>query len=142
MPDATSMPNDRAGPDWIRLDRLIEDLGEDPGRFLDGSLDPIPRIRGLETVAEVRAWIGAERRIANIRNRRPREAVMAALQQRETFLEDYVPEPRDLDASPEKRVLYHTGDGEVVPYDEVDRSGALERIGTAIATDGGEQSDG
>lgn len=136
MPDRTTMPDEHSGPDWIQLDALAESIGEDPGRWLDGPLDPIPRIRGLATIKAVRGWRAGARKVARIRNRLPRQTVLVALDDREAFLEDYEPTPRDLDAIPEKPVLYHTADGEVLPYDEVDRSGALARVG--VATDGGE----
>ena len=130
MPDGIS----NSGPDWIQLDRIIEQIGEDPGRYLDGPLDPMPRIRGLSSIHECRAWDGAERRIAKIRNRTPRRRIITALEQREAFLEDYEPDPDFERDVPEKTVLLK---GE--PYDEVDRSDPIARISrTVVATDGGE----
>jgi hypothetical protein len=137
MPDRATMPDEFSGPDWIRLDRLVDDLGEDPGRYLDGPLDPLPRIRGLDSIPTVRAWIGAERRIASIRNRKPREDIIEALNRRETYLEGYQRSYRQ-GRHFEKTVLYQKRDGEVVPYDEIDRTTVLEQPKRSIATDGGE----
>jgi len=61
--------------------------GDDPkaaaARFLYADLDPTPRIQGLETVAQVRAWqqVEADRDDA-------RQRVMAALNQRLRALRD------------------------------------------------------
>jgi hypothetical protein len=135
MPEGATMPGEGAGgPYYIRIDALVEQLGEDIFRFLDGPLDPLPRIRGLETVAECCAWKAGEYRIQRyIRNEEPRERIIAALEQREAYLESYEPDPDFERDVPEKTVLLQ---GE--PYDEVDRGGALENLRSKpVATDGG-----
>lgn len=128
------MPDNRSGPQWIQLDALAESIGEDPGRWLDGALDPFPRIRGLSSIKKVRGWIAAERKIARIRNRKPREDVIDALEQREAYLENFDPDPDFERDVPEKTVLLK---GE--PYDEVDRRGALDHLQQRVTTDGGER---
>ena len=85
---------------YIQLDGLAEKIGEDPGRYLDGPLPPLPRIRGLRTIHRVRAFSGAERRIASIRGREPRSDIMDALERRERYLEEhgeYDPDLPDLE---------------------------------------------
>lgn len=52
-------------------------------RFLFADLNPQPRIRGLETVAQVRAWIAVETDRAE-----PRTEIVAALNQRLAALRD------------------------------------------------------
>jgi len=139
MPDRATMPDERSGPDYIQLDALADSINEDPGRWLDGHLDPVPRIRGLASIERVRGWTAAERKIARIRNREPRENLITLLELRESFLEEYEPETDFQRDTPKKTVLERTRDGEVVPYGEVDRSDALEGLGNqAVVTDGGE----
>lgn len=60
-----------------------EDLKATAARFLYADLDPTPRIQGLETTAQVRAWqqVEADREES-------RERVMAALNQRLRALRD------------------------------------------------------
>jgi hypothetical protein len=136
MPDRATMPDERSGPDYIQLDALAESIGEDPARWLEGPLDPHPRIRGFGSVKRVRGWIAAERKFARIRNRDPREGIIDALKQREVYLNNHEPDPDFERDVPEKTVLLK---GE--PYDEVDRAGALERVQQRVATDGGETED-
>jgi len=78
-----------ATPDWFQIEALVATIGEDPGRYLDGPLDPLARIRGLNTVHEVNAWRAAERKLATHRNRSPRSAIMDALDEREVELEEH-----------------------------------------------------
>jgi hypothetical protein len=127
------MSDERSVPDYIQLDALAQSIGEDPARWLEGPLDPHPRIRGLSSIKRVRGWIAAERKLARIRNRDPREAIITALEQRESYLEDYEPDADYERDVPEKTVLL---EGE--PYDQVDRGGALENLQQRVATDGGE----
>jgi hypothetical protein len=92
----------------------------------------------IGSVKRVRGWIPAERKLARIRNRDLRDDIIAALKQREAYLENFEPEPDYERYVPEKSVLYHTDDGEVVPIEEVDRGGAFENLQQRVATDGGE----
>jgi len=68
---------------------LTEDIGEDPARWLDGPLAPLPRIRGLRTIKRVRGWQAAERLLASRQDRDPRERIMAALDEREAYLDQH-----------------------------------------------------
>jgi len=75
-------------PAW--RDRLADDLGEDPGRFLElpgadrRALDPdsllAARLRGIDRLEVVRGWQAYERRRAAERGSDPREGIMAALE--------------------------------------------------------------
>jgi hypothetical protein len=50
-------------PDRDRFPSIREDHGEDPARFLDRPLFIRARIRGIDTIALVRAWMAVERRL-------------------------------------------------------------------------------
>lgn len=109
-------------PEWRR--RLEDQIGEDPGRFLDHELvERGPshtdrtlqrlaraRIRGIDRPPVARAWIAAERRL----DRGPRETVLAWLEDRLAYLEDHGDreERVDLDAVPpaEERVDRRTAE--------------------------------
>jgi len=121
---------------------LTEDIGEDPARWLEGPLDPFPRIRGLRTIKRVRGWQAAERLLANRQDRDPRERIMAALDEREAYLESIDEEPAQREIRDDRDVTWYRGD---VTFDEVDRSGALESLqrpqSRAVATDGGEDRE-
>ena len=58
-------------------------LGEDPARFLCTDMSPYPRIRGLESVALVDAYLDVE-----TDRDTPRKGVVAALNQRKDALEE------------------------------------------------------
>lgn len=135
------MPSEDRQLSWTPLPRsLTDDIGEDPARWLDGPLDPIPRIRGLQTIKRVRGWIAAERLIAKRRDRQQRESILDALGQRESYLERIGEEPavRDGREIPEKQ--FFLGDR---PWEEVDRSDSLAQLrgrqDPPVAADGGEQ---
>lgn len=121
---------------------LTEDIGEDPARWLDGPLAPLPRIRGLRSIKRVRGWQAAERLLASRQDRDPRERIMAALDEREAYLESIDEEPAQREIRDDRDVTWYRGD---VPFDEVDRSGALESLqrpqSRAVATDGGEDRE-
>jgi len=117
---------------------LRDDLGEDPARFLDRPLvDPSgvgsspfelarARIRGIDKLAVINAWIAVEKQI----DRGPRDRVLDLLQERMTELEAnggrpdlqtagfdvrpdrYLPHDRDL---PPADVEWIDADGE--PYE-------------------------
>lgn len=79
---------------WRR--RLQEQIGEDPTRFLDRNLLENDgarelakaRIDGIRFVEVVRAWIAAERKLANEQERDPRAKVIEWLEDREIELRD------------------------------------------------------
>ncbi|WP_135806033.1 hypothetical protein [Halorussus marinus] len=160
--------NDRdATPDWQR--RLKRKLGENPARFLDhdlverGSrhtdrtLQPLvrARIRGIDKIGVVNAWIAVERKL----DRGPRDRIIELLEERKAYLEEYgerpdlatarlderpsryQPHSRDLPAT---EVTYVTADGERVPADKrptkptVGRRFDSATTQTEVVADGGE----
>ncbi|WP_089650117.1 hypothetical protein [Halobacterium hubeiense] len=85
-----------------RFPGLREDLGEDPAAFLDvpmfregGGETPLrtafARIRGIDSLETVNAWLAVERQL----DRGPRDNVMAALRERRQFLEEHGERPED-----------------------------------------------
>lgn len=82
-------------PEWQR--RLKQKLGENPARFLDHNLVErgrghtdrtlqrlvFARIRGIDRLEVVNAWIAVERKI----DRGPRDRVIDLLEQRKAYLE-------------------------------------------------------
>lgn len=139
MPDRATMPDDRRGPDWIQLDQLAESIGEDPGQWLDGSLDPRPRIRGLSTIKAVRGWRAAERKIARIRNRDPNQAVLEALDEREAYLEEIDEDPgrREIGIFPEKEVTINGVPADEYEANRGDAIAKAKRRREEAVTDGG-----
>jgi hypothetical protein len=119
-----SLNKPAASNDRERFPSLKEDIGEDPARYLDhdlierGSratsttLQPLvrARIRGIDEIGVVRAWIAVERRL----DRGPRESVIELLEERLAYLQEYGErEDRvDLDAVPpaEERVESRTAE--------------------------------
>lgn len=113
-------------PEWRR--RLKQEIGEDPGRFLDAELvERGPnhtdqtnqrlvraRIRGIDRAEVARAWIAVERRLASEHDREPRQRVLELLEDRLKYLEDHGDreERVDLDAVPpvEERVDRRTAE--------------------------------
>ena len=84
-------------PEWQR--RLKAKLGENPARFLDHDLIERgnrhtdhtlqrlvrARIRGIDRLEVVNAWIAVERKL----DRGPRDRIINLLEQRKAFLEDH-----------------------------------------------------
>lgn len=139
MPADTS---DRARP--YDVEAMRETIGEDPGRFLDRPLvdgaqhtsSPAmfirARIRGIDRIDVVRAWIAVERRL----DRGPREHIIELLEAREVRLEAIGERPARLAATRSDRDVPETQwshNGE--PWDAGDRCVASV---PAVATDGGE----
>ena len=123
--------NDR--PEWRQS--LEEQIGEDPGRFLDYPLlsndantSPLllarARIRGIDHINVVNAWIAAERRL----DRGPRAKVLEWLEDRKEALEAHGERGDRADGErkpvPEKE-WHWIRDGERIPYSELDRRGAV-----------------
>lgn len=90
--DYSPSGHDGDRPEWRR--DLADHLGEDPGRFLDQdlltgegdhpALFALARIRGIDSIERVNAWIAVERRL----DRGPRDAVIERLEDRREFLEE------------------------------------------------------
>ena len=64
---------------------LVETISADNGHGTTGEL-MLARIRGLETVALCRFWLGVERHLADQEDREPRDRVVDALEEREETL--------------------------------------------------------
>ena len=64
---------------------LVEELTVDDGDGTTGEL-MLARIRGLETIARCRFWLGVERNLAAQADRDPRDRVVDALEEREETL--------------------------------------------------------
>jgi hypothetical protein len=83
-------------PEWRR--RLADDLGEDPGRFLElpdaerRALRPDSliraRVRGFRDVGRVRGWIAYERRRARELGTETRDGILRVLQEAIEVLEE------------------------------------------------------
>lgn len=131
-------------PRWQQ--KLKEDIGENPARFLDHRLVERgedhtdytlarmvrDRITGIDRIEVVRAWKAVERRL----DRGPRDAVLQLLDQREQFLQEHGERPDDLRTEwpqdlpdrydptlrdrdlPPADVTIEKADGEVVPWSQ------------------------
>lgn len=157
--EVISMPSEHmpaGGGDRQRFPHLKDDIGEDPARFLDrpifdgGSGTSSPglfiraRIRGIDRIAVVRAWLAVERRL----DRGPRDRIIELLEEREQRLEEIGERPdrlqeRDGRELPDTQWYLVDEDGERTPWAEVDRRAAGESLAAtdrAVATDGGESA--
>lgn len=81
---------------------LIEDLNVDAGDGTTGELI-LGRIRGLETIALCRFWLGIERYLADQEDRDPRDRVVDALNDREETLRKRGEGLATSNTSPEER---------------------------------------
>jgi len=92
---------------------LQEQIGEDPGRYLDCDLVGPDvddgrvmlvraRIRGIDSIETVRAWIAVERRLGHGPADGPREGIIRLLDQREERLEDIRERPDRLPHGPRR----------------------------------------
>ncbi len=126
------------------------DIGEDPARFLDYDLEAndgmrttaLARIRGIDRISTVRAWIGVERAL----DRPTREDIIEALQEREATLEEIGERPDRLEYGPHPPPWYYQNDsGEGTSEgddDEVESLNAHQKLQRMRArTDGGEADD-
>lgn len=166
---------DSERPAWRK--RLEEQIGEDPGRVLDVELkgphavgdEPLltakARIRGIDRIAVVRAYMAAERRLGRGPDGGPRTGTMMLLERREEFLRMRGERPEDLEAAradpetdvPSRYARREVRDVEHRPLRRVDEDGREYKLvqkygGNAIryvdespapaaaATDGGEPS--
>lgn len=147
------------GKPGVRVDReqfpqLKDDVGEDPARFLDHDLVSSEwsaivefRIRGIDRLPVLRAWLAIERRL----DRGPRDYVIDLLEERERFLQEHGDRPRDLRDADDLSERYYPGgrpDPEDVeletnllngePFEEVDRSVHLRSNRSTLVSQGGE----
>ncbi len=94
---ATSQHNEQAGAIPNPSPENAAEYSENPARFLveeitvdngDGTTGELmlARIRGLETIALCRFWLGVERYLAAQEDREPRDRVVDALEDREETL--------------------------------------------------------
>jgi len=94
---ATSQHNEQGGAIPNPSPENAAEHGENPARFLvetisadngDGTTGELmlARIRGLETIALCRFWLGVERYLAAQEDREPRDRVVDALEEREETL--------------------------------------------------------
>jgi hypothetical protein len=88
-------------PAWQQ--KLKQDVGENPARFLDRRIpNPPPRnsmfrarLEGIDRLAVIGAWKATERRLAHEADREPREHVMRLLAERRDWLLEHGERPRD-----------------------------------------------
>lgn len=158
-------------PRWQQ--KLKKDIGENPARFLDRRLVEYgqdhtdhtfarmvrDRIKGIDRLAVVNAWIAVERKL----DRGPRDRVIDLLEQRREFLQEHGERPDDLRTEwpqdlperynpanrdrevPPKECYVITADDERVPYDERPTRPQVGRTfdsttDAEVATDGGESA--
>jgi len=158
-------------PEWQQ--DMKDDIGENPARFLDQDIPVdadsptsmfIARVRGIDRLEVVGAWLGAERRLAAEQDRQPRDHVINLPQQRRESLQEngerpkesrphhrhelperYQPHDRDV---PPKDWYRIDEDGERVPWSKRPTGVSTSRRfnsstnSEALATDGGEPRDG
>lgn len=110
---------------------LVEELTADNGHGTTGEL-MLARIRGLETIALCRFWLGVERYLAAQADRDPRDRVVDALEEREAELREagdglpqagLTPEERRERAAErdaESAAVLVDEDGEEVPWSRQD----------------------
>jgi len=156
-------------PGWQQA--MKADIGENPVRFLDREIPVdaesptsmfIARVRGIDRLEVVGAWLGAERRLANEQGRQPRDHVIQLLQRRREYLQENGERPEEVphphrDELPERYQPHDRSlpdadvewvqrdmDGEVVerrPWSEratgVSKGRRFEAAQQAVATDGG-----
>ena len=128
-------------PDWQQ--KLKEDIGENPVRFLDHHIPKIPespgsmfraRVEGIDCLEVVGAWQAAERKLAVKEDRQPREHVLQLLEARRDWLLEHGERPENLRTEwphelpdryqpfdrevPEKECYITKRDGERVPYSQ------------------------
>jgi hypothetical protein len=88
-------------PAWQQ--KLKADIGENPARFLDRSIEVPPdrnsmfraRVEGIDRIEVINAWTAAERRLANEQDRAPRQHVLDLLDDRKAVLQEHGERPQD-----------------------------------------------
>jgi hypothetical protein len=106
---------------------LVDELHIDAGDGTTGEL-MLARIRGLETIALCRFWLGVERWLAREHDREPRDPVVDALEAREATLQEEgegIPQAglsaeerreRAAERDAESVAVLVDEDGEVIPW--------------------------
>jgi hypothetical protein len=134
----------RDGPDRPAFPALVEQIGDDPARYLYGRRRwiALARIRGLRTFEQVEAFRAVERSLVHQYDLRsePREWVLEALADREAVLEDRGVFDPDVPQEPPETGPYSPGQWErdagglppITPHED--------NIAEAVA-DGGEDGD-
>lgn len=137
----------RYGADTTDLDRptfdsLVDDIGEDPARYLYDRERwvALARIRGIHRHQTLRAFRAVERALASREGREPREWVMNALDARETYLDEHGEFDPDVkheepETGPYTPDQWERGTGSLPPI-----TPHAENIARP-ATDGGEDGD-
>jgi hypothetical protein len=139
--------------DRERFPELKADIGEDPARFLDrpffsngAGSSPLllarARIRGIDSLATLRAWIAVERNL----DRGPRDRIIDLLEERQATLEEIGERPDRLDFQDDRdgrdvETIYefYDRDGNRLDDDRSMASAPSRRESTReLATDGGE----
>lgn len=124
--------------------RLLDDLGEDPARWLDRDvLSDQDRaemikalIRGMDTLERVRAWKAVERALGRGPADGPREGVMRLLEQREAYLESIDGPPLRHQHGP-WRPPEMLDTESAIPERERSAIDKFDSMGRTVATDGG-----
>jgi len=138
------------GRDREQFPSLQEDIGEDPARWLDRELVGgssrakdnkrfvAARVRGIDKLPVLRAWMAVERALGRGPNDGPREGLMRLLEQRENFLQQAGERPDRLQHGPRRPPGWFDSESAV----ELDQRSADEHLTTRrVATDGGESHD-
>ncbi|RLM33501.1 MULTISPECIES: hypothetical protein [unclassified Haloarcula] len=142
----------------LRCPRLVEDIGEDPARWLDQDLLSHPDRRklvfslidGIDSIERIRAWRGTERKLASdrvaekARNplEKPRAKIMQRLEQREKWLELHGERPDRLPCGPRRPCDCCDGESEVTPEDLRERDeAAAQRLVESYQADGVDTSE-
>lgn len=125
---------------------LAEEIGEDPGRFLDvGGKLMWARIAGIDRVDVARAWVEVEIELADVDERKPRSDVIGALNERIEQLkehggrEEQLKHKRGIRVESDKTVTFVDDDGEHYTPEEWEdkRTNIIDR-----ATRSPEQAEG
>lgn len=83
------------GRERLEFDRIQNDTGEDPARWLDWQFIrhqerrniALSLIDSIDTIERIRAWKAVERALAQEHDREPRSKIMQRLDQREEWLQ-------------------------------------------------------
>jgi hypothetical protein len=130
----------RDRPEWRK--NLADQLGEDPGRFLElpdaerRALDPgsliRARVRGFRSEATIRAWIAYERRRATERGTEPRDGILRVLEAAAETVDGEPDHERIAETAAERRE--QLGEIETEPATFVDENGdEYERTATYVS---------
>ena len=126
--------------DRRRFDRLADDVGEDPARWLDWSLVDdadrrrmaLDRIASIDKYAVLAAFRAVERALADQDDRDPRTRIMKAIDEREQTLDRIGERPDRIPAGPRRPCDCCQDDDGLTPEDlrERDRDELDRRFGS------------